>query len=404
MTLHRKQQLIYLLADLLSAECVWICFLLFRWLVYEGKVFDVETVLIPAFGFVTPLIIYPIGCLVVYYLTGYYLRPLHKKYSEELGKTFVSALIISFTAFFFIIIDDPVAEYHQYLGSLLVLFVLQFVISYIPRVIITAISKRYHREEEAIIIDLPQGTDEKLLYRRIAEAYPTGKAIWVVPRVYDMLTGAARIGELDGKPMVPITEHKMSDAGLCIKRACDVVLSALALVVLSPLYGVIALLIRCSSKGPVLYKQERIGLHGLPFKILKFRTMYQDAETDEPQLSAIDDPRVTKIGHWLRRYRLDELPQMWNVLKGDMSLVGPRPERAYFIEQIEKQAPYYCLIYKIRPGLTSWGPIRVGYTDTMTKMVDRLNYDIVYMENMSLGLDIKILFYTIGVLFNGKGQ
>ena len=233
---------------------------------------------------------------------------------------------------------------------------------------------------------------------------PSGKAIWVVPRVYDMLTGAARIGELDGKPMVPITEHKMSDSGLCIKRACDVVIAGLSLIILSPLYALIAVLIRCSSKGPVLYRQERIGLHGVPFKIFKFRTMTVDAEPDEPQLSAVDDPRVTKIGHWLRKYRLDELPQMWNVLMGDMSLVGPRPERAFFIKQIQEQAPYYCLIYKIRPGLTSCGPIRVGYTDTIAKLVERLNYDIVYMENMSIALDIKILFYTIGVLFNGKGQ
>ena len=120
--------------------------------------------------------------------------------------------------------------------------------------------------------------------------------------------------------------------------------------------------------------------------------------------SAQCDPRVTNVGKFLRKYRLDELPQFWNILKGDMSIVGPRPERRYFINQIEEQAPYYCMIYKIRPGLTSWGPIRVGYTDTLEKMVSRLNYDIVYVENMSLGLDLKIMFYTLGVIFNGKGK
>jgi lipopolysaccharide/colanic/teichoic acid biosynthesis glycosyltransferase len=176
------------------------------------------------------------------------------------------------------------------------------------------------------------------------------------------------------------------------------------MIILSPLYIVLWLLAYCSSKGPAFYSQQRIGLHGKPFLIYKFRTMVQDAEDEVPQLSADDDPRVTRVGKFMRRYRLDELPQMWNVLKGDMSIVGPRPERAYFIRLIEEKAPYYCLLYKIRPGLTSWGPIKVGYTDTVDKMVSRLNYDIAYMENMSLLLDIKIMLYTIAVVFGGKGK
>ena len=132
--------------------------------------------------------------------------------------------------------------------------------------------------------------------------------------------------------------------------------------------------------------------------------MVAGAESETPRLATDDDPRVTRVGHVLRKYRLDELPQLWNVFIGDMSLVGPRPERAFFINKIQEQAPYYCLLYKIRPGLTSWGPIKVGYTDTMEKMIRRLNYDIAYMENQSLYLDVKILFFTIGVLLRGKGQ
>jgi lipopolysaccharide/colanic/teichoic acid biosynthesis glycosyltransferase len=176
------------------------------------------------------------------------------------------------------------------------------------------------------------------------------------------------------------------------------------LVLLLPVYIILSLLVWFTSEGPILYRQERIGLHGKPFKILKFRTMRVHAESGIPQLSADNDPRITRVGRVLRKYRLDELPQFLNILLGDMSIVGPRPERRYFIEQIEEKAPYYCLIYKIRPGLTSWGPIKVGYTDTLDKMVRRLNYDIVYLENMSLRLDLKIIFHTIGVILDGKGK
>ena len=428
MTAYRKHQLAYILVDILSSLLVWVAFLGFRWLVYEGKVFSVDTILVPMFDFYRPLVLYPLGCLIVYYLSGYYLRPIRKDYGKEFRLTFISALIIALGAFFVIIIDDVVTSYHRYLTSLLVLLVLQFVLSYIPRLIVTSInhrrgssaSRRYtitsvqdadaflaqqsaHPYDE-VIIDLDEQSSEKEIYSLINRLYPYDVEIAIRPRLYDMLTGAASISEVGDIPLVHITEHKMSDHELCMKRACDVFFSALALVVLSPIYILLYILVWSSSEGPAIYRQERIGLHGRAFQILKFRTMTVHAEGDTPQLSADDDPRITRVGKFLRKYRLDELPQMWNILRGDMSIVGPRPERRYFIEQIEKQAPYYCLLYKIRPGLTSWGPIKVGYTDTLEKMVRRLNYDIVYMENMSIRLDIKILFHTIGVILDGKGK
>ena len=425
---RKKQQLLYVFVDILSSLLVWGCFLIFRWLVYDGRVFSIDSVLVPMFNFYTPLLTYPIGCLVIYYLSGYYLRPLRKPYLRELLRTFVSALIISFGAFFIFIIDDPVTQYERYFTSLLVLFALQFLGSYIPRWLVTYIShkldndtprtytihtmKEVEQFEQAhavepydeVILDFKSKTKENDIYTLINRLYPRNVEISVVPSLYDMLTGAAMIDEVSDQPLIHITEHKMSDTELCIKRAFDIVVSVAMLILLSPLYLILTLLVWYSSKGPVFYRQERIGLHGLPFEIIKFRTMCVHAESEIPQLSADNDPRITKVGKWMRKYRLDELPQFWNILRGDMSIVGPRPERRYFINQIEEKAPYYCMIYKIRPGLTSWGPIKVGYTDTLDKMIRRLNYDIVYVENMSLTLDIKIMFHTIGVIFNGKGQ
>lgn len=423
MTAHRRQQITYLIADLLSAEVVWLYFLWFRWLVYEGKVFGVDTILIPAFSFYPPLIAYPLVCIAVYYLSGYYLRPFRKPLSTEFWKTLVSALIIGFLFFFIIIIDDKVDSYQRYIVSLVVLITLQFIISYIPRLCITLHTKINRRparvttvhtlpeaqriqrgETDEVIIDLPVDQPKNTLYEVINTLYPLDVSISVVPSIYDMLTGAARIGEIEEQPLIRITDHKMTDSQLCIKRAFDVCASALVLILFSPLYLALSIAVAASSRGGVIYHQERIGLHGKPFQILKFRTMYVDSEPATPLLTQDHDPRITPIGHFLRKYRLDELPQMWNILRGDMSIVGPRPERRYFIDQITQKAPYYCLLYKIRPGLTSWGPIRVGYTDTIDKMVDRLNYDITYMENMSIRLDLKILFFTIEVICDGKGK
>lgn len=188
-----------------------------------------------------------------------------------------------------------------------------------------------------------------------------------------------------------------------IKRLFDVVCSAIALVVLCPLFLVIAVFIKCDSKGPVIYRQQRLGRLAKPFTILKFRTMYENAETDTPLLSAKDDKRITKFGCLLRKYHLDELPQLWNILVGDMSFVGPRPERKYFVDQLLVIAPEYVKLFKVRPGLSSWGSVKYGYASDLSRMVERMKYDLMYLDKMSLAIDIKIMAYTIKTVVTGKG-
>ncbi|MDE5875416.1 MAG: sugar transferase, partial [Muribaculaceae bacterium] len=183
-----------------------------------------------------------------------------------------------------------------------------------------------------------------------------------------------------------------------------VVISALVLLLLSPLLIWAACGVRMSSKGPVFYSQGRIGRRHRPFRIYKFRTMYENAETGTPRLSSDDDPRVTPFGRILRKYRIDEIPQFWNVIKGEMSIVGPRPERAYYIEKIVERAPYYTLVCQVRPGITSWGMVKYGYASTVEEMVERTRFDLIYISNMSLFIDIKILIYSIRTIIRGEGK
>jgi exopolysaccharide biosynthesis polyprenyl glycosylphosphotransferase len=188
------------------------------------------------------------------------------------------------------------------------------------------------------------------------------------------------------------------------KRAFDIALSLIALIIGIPLYVLIAVAIKTDSRGPVFFRQERIGFKGKPFQIFKFRSMHTDAEHSGPQLSSEKDPRRTKVGGFLRKTRLDELPQFINVLTGDMSIVGPRPERQFFIEQIVKKAPYYVRLHRIKPGITSWGQVKFGYAENVDEMIERMKYDILYLENMSLGLDIKIMIYTGLIMIQGRGK
>jgi exopolysaccharide biosynthesis polyprenyl glycosylphosphotransferase len=226
----------------------------------------------------------------------------------------------------------------------------------------------------------------------------------IMPDSYGMVLGMVKMNNILGAMLVEVDFEVMPQWQKTAKRFFDIIISMIAILIGLPVYLLIGILIKIDSKGPIFFRQERIGFKGKPFYIFKFRSMRTDAELAGPQLSSETDPRRTRIGSVLRKSRLDELPQFINVLIGDMSVVGPRPERQFFIDQIVKKAPYYVRLHRIKPGITSWGQVKFGYAENVDEMVERMKYDILYLENMSLGLDIKIMIYTALIMIQGRGK
>ncbi|MBX3101298.1 MAG: sugar transferase [Bacteroidetes bacterium] len=224
------------------------------------------------------------------------------------------------------------------------------------------------------------------------------------PQMYDFLLGKAHmLTEMVYAPIEIDTTFQRPFTAF-LKRSIDIGVSLTALILLLPVFTILAILVGSTSRGPVFFRQERIGKNGKPFRIIKFRSMYIDAEKHGPALSQHNDPRITPVGRFLRKTRLDELPQFWNVLMGDMSLVGPRPERQYWIDQIVPHAPEYLQLLCIKPGITSLGQVRFGYASNVEEMLQRLRYDLLYLEHMSLSWDFRILFYTVQIVFQGRGK
>lgn len=254
------------------------------------------------------------------------------------------------------------------------------------------------------VILAPQKIRDAEIMHLLKILFPLDIPVRIAPDTLSYITSDIHLNDILGIPFINLTSPRISEFEKNVKRSFDVMASVLTMIFLSPILAVTALCVKFSSEGPVIYRQERIGRNRKPFYIYKFRSMYVDAEKNGPRLSSDSDTRITPFGKIMRKYRIDELPQFWNVLRGDMSLVGPRPEREFYIKEIIKRAPYYGLIFQVRPGVTSWGMVKYGYASSVDQMVQRSKYDLIYLNNMSITTDIKIMIYTVRTVLKGSGM
>jgi exopolysaccharide biosynthesis polyprenyl glycosylphosphotransferase len=275
---------------------------------------------------------------------------------------------------------------------------------YLPRLgILKDLSAIIEKQKIEEVILALEGDEHETIGEVTACLEFSNITIKAIPSLKDYLTGRVEQSAIFGTPLLEISDHVLPVWQAIVKKTMDYSLALFFLIILSPFLLLIGFIIRFTGKGPVIFTQERIGKHGRPFRMYKFRSMYNEAEKGQPLLSSSTDQRVTPFGRFMRKHRVDEIPNLVNVLKGEMSLVGPRPERQYFIDQIVGKAPHFRRLLKVKPGITSWGQVKYGYASNVDQMIERLEFDLLYLDNMSLLIDLKIMIYTILIIVKGKG-
>ncbi|MDR2972289.1 MAG: sugar transferase [Bacteroidales bacterium] len=464
----------YVLFDILSAMFTWFIFFIYR-------KYNIDRSLFEHFSFSVlqdtklyiGIVALPIYWVFLHTFIGSYTNPFRKSRLHELEITLLTTFFGTLLFFFIFILDDIVNSPFDYIKYFIILLFLQFILTYIPRLLITTITikkinsgkigyktliigsdilalniyqniiKQTPYVEKFILgyVQVPEEQDESIASRlsclgslenlasivkefqinELVIAVQNGKRklietiitsigdnrdllLKIIPQSQDFLIGNVKLSAILQEPLISVATKDLPVWQHWIKRFMDISFSTLAIIILSPIYIFCAIGVKLSSKGAIFYLQERIGLCSKPFQIIKFRSMVANAETDTPLLSSKSDPRITKFGSFMRKTRLDEIPQFINVLLGNMSLVGPRPERQYYIDQIVKVAPHYKLLLTVKPGMTSWGQVKFGYAENIDEMVERLKWDILYLDNMSLQTDIKILIYTALIVIKGSGK